>query len=148
MKIPPQILRDSKQKKGTPSEKERPSSGQNRNPSVVFLWSNGKIAAVKTAAISILVDPRRIELPNLSDANRTLSQLSYGPILTIFQSKKLRKTDFEIFNFEGKVRKIGQEIGRGKRAGDGSPYGCEPYALPAELRPHVLFTFLWSLYSG
>ena len=26
------------------------------------------------------VDPRRIELPNLSDANRTLSQLSYGPI--------------------------------------------------------------------
>ena len=69
MKIPPQILRDSKQKKGTPSEKERLSSGQNRNPSVVFLWSNGKIAAVKTAAISILVDPRRIELPNLSDAN-------------------------------------------------------------------------------
>ena len=28
------------------------------------------------------------------NANRTLSQLSYGPILTFFQSKKLRKTDF------------------------------------------------------
>ena len=28
------------------------------------------------------------------DANRTLSQLSYGPILAIFQSKKLRKMDF------------------------------------------------------
>ena len=29
---------------------------------------------------SDVVDPRRIELPNLTDANRALSQLSYGPI--------------------------------------------------------------------
>ena len=28
------------------------------------------------------------------DANRTLSQLSYGPKSTVFQSKKLRKTVF------------------------------------------------------
>ena len=68
-------------------------------------WSKQKsvcgISVVKrkiTANLAViflkLVDPRRIELPNLSDANRTLSQLSYGPILTFFQSKKLRKTDF------------------------------------------------------
>lgn len=48
-----------------------------------------KITANLAVIFLKLVDPRRIELPNLSDANRTLSQLSYGPILAIFQSKKL-----------------------------------------------------------
>ena len=36
-----QELWDCKQKAGTP-ERKCPSSGQNRNPSVVFLWSNEK----------------------------------------------------------------------------------------------------------
>ena len=43
---------------------------------------------------SIMVDPRRIELPNLSDANRTLSQLSYGPILPLFARFSEQKADF------------------------------------------------------
>ena len=73
------------------------------------------------------------------DANRTLSQLSYGPKSAIFQSKSYEKRIFEIFNFEGKVRKIGRKIGRKKRAGDGSPYGCERSALPAELRAQTHF---------
>ena len=33
------------------------------------------------------------------DANRTLSQLSYEPILAIFHRKKLRKTDFQDIHF-------------------------------------------------
>ena len=48
-----------------------------------------KITANLAVIFLKLVDPRRIELPNLSDANRTLSQLSYGPILAVFQPKKL-----------------------------------------------------------
>ena len=67
------------------------------------------------------------------DANAALSQLSYEPILAIFHRKKLRKRIFRIFIFEGKVRKTERKIGRKNRAGDGGPYGCEPYALPAEL---------------
>ena len=49
----PQILHVNKYKKDTPSEKWCPSSGQNQNLSVVFLWSNKEIAVVKTTAISI-----------------------------------------------------------------------------------------------
>ena len=44
-----------------------------------ILVVNRKIAAKLAAIFLKMVDPRRIELPNLSDANRTLSQLSYGP---------------------------------------------------------------------
>ena len=51
--------------------------------------------------------------------------------------KSDEKRIFEIFNFEGKVRNIERKIGRKNRAGDGSPYGCEPYALPAELWAHI-----------
>ena len=57
----PQILHVNKYKKDTPSEKWCPSSGQNRNPSVVFLWSNEKSPQFFTAAISILVDLIGIE---------------------------------------------------------------------------------------
>ena len=52
------------------------------------------------------------------------------PNQPFFNQKSDEKQIFEIFNFEGKVRKIGQKIGRKNRAGDGGPYGCEPYALP------------------
>ena len=58
-----------------------------------------KITAVKTAVISYLVDPKGIEPSNLTDANRALSQLSYGPKLVVFTRKKLRNLDFWIFSF-------------------------------------------------
>ena len=51
--------------------------------------------------------------------------------------KSYEKRIFEIFDFEGKVRRIGRKIGRKNRAGDGSPYGCEPNALPTELRARM-----------
>ena len=46
-----------------------------------------KITAVFTAVIFYLVDPKGIEPSNLTDANRALSQLSYGPKLVIFAQK-------------------------------------------------------------
>ena len=62
----------------------------------------------------ILVDPRRIELPNLSDANRTLSQLSYGPILTVFQSKKVMKNGFLRYSILREKSEISNEKLEGK----------------------------------
>src|SRR5699024_10124312 len=59
--MPPQILRDSKQKKGTPSEKGCPSSGQNQNLSVVFLWSNEKSPWFLPRRFPFLVDSKGIE---------------------------------------------------------------------------------------
>ena len=50
-----------------------------------------KITAVFTAVISYLVDPKGIEPSNLTDANRALSQLSYGPKFELFQ---IELTDF------------------------------------------------------
>ena len=52
---------DIQEEPHTHTEKGCPSSGQNQNLSVVFLWSNGKIAAVLTAAISILVETEGFE---------------------------------------------------------------------------------------
>ena len=92
-----------------------------------------KITAVFTAVIFYLVDPKGIEPSNLTDANRALSQLSYGPKLAVFTRKKLRNLDFWIFNFQGKFKQIGQENGGRKFGSDVSRYGCEPNALPAEL---------------
>ena len=53
-----------------------------------------KITAKLGGDFPFMVDPRRIELPNLSDANRTLSQLSYGPILPLFARFSEQKADF------------------------------------------------------
>ena len=92
-----------------------------------------KITAVFTAVISYLVDPKGIEPSNLTDANRALSQLSYGPKLAVFTRKKLRNLDFQIFNFQGKFQQIGQKNGGRKFGSDVPRYGCEPNALPAEL---------------
>ena len=58
-----------------------------------------KITAVFTAVILYLVDPKGIEPSNLTDANRALSQLSYGPKSALFLRKKLRILDFSIFSF-------------------------------------------------
>ena len=57
----PQILGRYKQNKaGTPG-KGCPSSGQNRNPSVVFLWSNEKSPQFSLRRFPILVDLIGIE---------------------------------------------------------------------------------------
>ena len=53
-----------------------------------------EIAVVFTTAISIFGGPNRDRTDDLTDANRTLSQLSYRPILATYQSKKLRKMKF------------------------------------------------------
>ena len=47
--------------------------------SVVFLWSNGKIAAVRTAAISSFGGPDRIRTDDPHNANVMRSQLRYRP---------------------------------------------------------------------
>ena len=85
---------------------------------------------------------------NLRDANRMGAMWATGPKeraynwpacapswanrpnRPFFNQKSCKKRIFEIFNFEGIVRKTEQKIGRKNRTGDGSPYGCEPYALP------------------
>lgn len=59
--ISPQYLRRCKQKKGTPSEKGCPSSGQNQNLSVVFLWSNEKSPWFLPRRFPVLVDGKGIE---------------------------------------------------------------------------------------
>ena len=75
------------------------------------------------------------------DANRTLSQLSYGPKSAIFNQKSYEKRIFEIFNFEGKVRKIGRLEGKN------GPVMCVHMDANRTLSqlsyaPHVIFTLL------
>jgi hypothetical protein len=43
--------------------------------------------------------PKGIRTLDLSDANRTLSQLSYGPILPLFAGFLQQKADFQVFRF-------------------------------------------------
>ena len=68
-------------------------------------WSDffsvcGKIVVKRkiTANLAVIFlkngGPNRDRTDDLTDANRTLSQLSYRPILATFQSKKLRKVNF------------------------------------------------------
>ena len=59
--------------KGTPSKKGCPSSGQNQNLSVVFLRPNGEIAAVFTAAISILEHRNTIDAIAVCEISETVS---------------------------------------------------------------------------
>ena len=59
--MPPQILRDSKQGRALLPKKGCPSSGQNRNPSVVFLWSNEKSPQFSLRRFPVLVDLIGIE---------------------------------------------------------------------------------------
>lgn len=96
-----------------------------------------EIAAVKTAAISILVDGKGIE-PSTS-AMRTPRSPSWAnrPNQPLFNQKSCEKWVFEIFDFEGKVRKIGL-LNHGETGpNDVHPYGCERSALPAELRAQI-----------
>ena len=43
-----------------------------------------------------MVDPKGIEPSNLTDANRALSQLSYGPILSLHRSVDYYTIYFQI----------------------------------------------------
>ena len=64
-----------------------------------YFWGQTKNRRGKTTAISIFGGPNRDRTDDLTDANRTLSQLSYGPILAIFHRKKSRKMDFQDIRF-------------------------------------------------
>ena len=57
----PQILGRYKQNKAGTPERGCPSSGQNRNPSVVFLWSNEKSPQFSLRRFPVLVDSKGIE---------------------------------------------------------------------------------------
>mgnify|MGYP006982213030 CR=1 FL=1 len=124
------------------------NEGHSFRKGVPFKWSKLKpvcgisvvkreIAVVKTTAISIFGGLEGDRTLDLCDANAALSQLSYEPILAIFHRKSCEKRIFRIFDFEGIVRKIGLLIGKGPEPWDVRPYGCEPYALPAELWAHI-----------
>ena len=90
------------------------SLGQFFSKGVSFKWSKqnfvcGKIMVKRkiTAKLAVIFlkngGPNRDRTDDLTDANRTLSQLSYGPILAIFHRKKLWKTDFQDIRFWGKI---------------------------------------------
>ena len=57
----PQILGRYKQNKAGTPEKGCPPSGQTRNPSVVFLWSNEKSPPISAVIFLKLVDSKGIE---------------------------------------------------------------------------------------
>ncbi len=76
------------------------SLGQFFSKGVSFKWSKQKFVCGKimvkrkiTAKLAVIFlkngGPNRDRTDDLTDANRTLSQLSYGPILAIFHRKKL-----------------------------------------------------------
>ena len=50
------------------------------NPGCGIYVVKERTTAVLTAVVFDLVDPKGIEPSNLTDANRALSQLSYGPV--------------------------------------------------------------------
>ncbi len=53
-----------------------------------------------------MVDPKGIEPSNLTDANRALSQLSYGPILPFLRRFCNKLQLLQLFDFNGFQRKI------------------------------------------
>ena len=53
-----------------------------------------KITANLAVIFLKMVDPKGIEPSNLTDANRALSQLSYGPILPLFARFSEQKAEF------------------------------------------------------
>ena len=76
------------------------SLGQFFSKGVSFKWSKQKFVCCNiivkrkfTAILAVIFlyngGPNRDRTDDLTDANRTLSQLSYGPILAIFHRKKL-----------------------------------------------------------
>ena len=97
----------------------------------------------------ILVDLKGIEPSNLTDANRALSQLSYRPKSALFMRKKLRILDFTNIRFSEKVQQIGLNNREREIGSDVSRYGCEPNALPTELRAQMtIFYCFQGLLSG
>ena len=78
-----QILRDSKQRKGTPSEKGVPFKWSKPKPVCGISVVKRKIAAVFTAAISIFGGLEGDRTLDLCDANAALSRVRHntGPVL-------------------------------------------------------------------
>ena len=72
--------------------------------------------------------PEEDRTPEPSDANRTLSQLSYGPILPLLPVFRT-KADFEVLSFREFQRNSSEIYSR--RWSMCVPYRCEPYALPS-----------------
>ena len=85
--------------------------------------------------------PNRDRTDDLTDANRTLSQLSYRPILPLFGRFSEQKADIWDFEFSWVSEEFLSEILGQPSLVDVRPYRCEPYALPAELRAHRIFYF-------
>ena len=107
-----------------------------------FCGQTGKSPQLSLRRFPVLVDGKGIE-PSTS-AMRTPRSPSWAnrPNRPFFNQKSCKKRIFEIFNFEGIVRKTEQKIGRKNRAGDGGPYGCEPNALPTELRARLCLVWI------
>lgn len=59
----------------------------------------------KSSYLRIMVDPKGIEPSNLTDANRALSQLSYGPILAFLRTFCNKNVIFMMSGFRGFRRK-------------------------------------------
>ena len=90
--------------------------------------------------------PERDRTVDLSDANRTLSQLSYRPILPLFDRFSEQKADFWSFKFSWVSEEFLPEIlGRYSQM-DVRPYRCEPYALPDwATPPGIKFNEMWTV---
>ena len=86
------------------------SLGQFFSKGVSFKWSKQKFVCGKimvkrkiTAKLAVIFlkngGPNRDRTDDLTDANRTLSQLSYRPILPLFAGFLQQKADFQVFRF-------------------------------------------------
>ena len=65
-----------------------------------------KITAKLAVIFLKMVDPKGIEPSNLTDANRALSQLSYGPILRFLWHFCNKLQLLQLFDFNGFQREI------------------------------------------
>ena len=82
---------------GSPRLREVPAKWSKQKSVCGISVVKREIAVVKTTAISILVDPIGIEPTTLQDANRTLSQLSYGPISKSIMLMQTTQQIYEIY---------------------------------------------------
>ena len=101
-------------------QREYPSSGQNRNLSVVKLWSNEKSPPNWRWFSLKMVDLIGIEPTTLRMRTVRSPSWAIGPNWPFLNQKSYEKRIFEIFSFEGEVRKIGLLNWKGTRA-----VGCD-----------------------
>lgn len=88
--MPPQILRDSKQERAL-LPKRSALKWSKPEPVCGISVVKREIAVVFTTAISIFGGPNRDRTDDLTDANRTLSQLSYRPKSTVPKAEQKNK---------------------------------------------------------